>query len=108
MSRNTRAVWSAVLGLLSALTLPVAVFATRYSSGYELLQAGFAIPLAIGLGVAAVILARRARTFDDVRLGKAGGRRRGRIGWLLGVLGICLAASAAIALLVYQLLVAVE
>lgn len=103
MTRSTRAVWAGVLGLLSALTMPVAIFVTRYSSGYELLQAGFAIPVALAFGIAAVALARRARDLD---LG--GSRTRGRAGRWLGVLGICMAASATIAVAVYELLVSVE
>jgi hypothetical protein len=106
--RNTRAAWSAVLGLLAALTMPVAVFGTRYSSSYELLQAGFAIPLAAGLGIAAVVLARKARRVEQVTLGRAGGGKSGRIGRLLGILGICMAASAAIAVAVYEVLKAIE
>jgi hypothetical protein len=105
---NARAAWSAVLGLLSALTMPVAIVATRYSGSYELLHAGFAIPLAAGLGIAAIVLARRARAYAQATLGRAGGARRGRLGRLLGTLGICMAASAAISVTVYELLVAVE
>jgi hypothetical protein len=105
---NARAAWSAVLGLLSALTMPVAIVATRYSGSYELLHAGFAIPLAAGLGIAAIVLARRARAYAQATLGRAGGARRGRLGRLLGILGICMAASAAISVTVYELLVAVE
>jgi ABC-type Fe3+ transport system permease subunit len=106
--RNTRAVWAAVLGVLSALTMPVAIFATRYSKSYELIQAGFAIPIALALGIAAVVLARKARAYDQATLGKAGGGKRGRVGRWLGVLGICMAASATIAVIVYEVLVSVE
>jgi ABC-type Fe3+ transport system permease subunit len=106
--RNTRAIWAAVLGALSALTMPVAIFGTRYSNRYELLQAGFAIPLALALGIAAILLARRAREFDRATLGKAGGTKRGRAGKWLGTLGICMAASATIAVAVYGVLVSVE
>jgi hypothetical protein len=101
---NARAAWSAVLGLLAALTMPLAILGTRYSSSYELLQSGFAIPLAAGLGIAAVILARKARTVEQITLGRAGGAKRGRLGRLLGILGICMAASATIALAVYEVL----
>jgi hypothetical protein len=106
--RNARAAWSVVLGLLSALTMPTAIVATRYSGSYELLHAGFAIPLAAALGIAAVILARKARTYEQATLGRAGGGRAGRVGRLLGILGLCMAASATIAVAVYEVLVAVE
>lgn len=108
MRRNARAAWSAVLGLLAALTMPLAILGTRYSSSYELLQAGLAIPLAAALGIAAVVLARKARRVEQVTLGRAGGARSGRVGRLLGILGICMAASALIAVAVYEVLKAIE
>ena len=108
MRRNARAAWSAVLGLLSALTMPAAIVATRYSGSYDLLHAGFAIPLAAGLGIAAVVLARKSRAYEQATLGRAGGGKWGRVGRLLGILGICMAASAAIAVAVYEVLIAVE
>ncbi len=108
MRRNGRAAWSAFLGVLASLILPVAVYGTRYSSSYSLLDAGFAIPFAVVLGLAAILLSRRARELERLTLRSADGAKAGRIGRLLGILGLCLAASATIALAVYQLLVAVE
>ena len=108
MRRNARATWSVVLGLLSALTLPVAIVGTRYSGSYELLHAGFAIPIAAVFGIFALALARRARGLDRATLGRAGGGRSARIGRLLGILGLCMAASASIALAVYAVLHAIE
>jgi hypothetical protein len=108
VTRNARAAWSAVLGLLSALTMPLAILGTRYSSSYELLHAGFAIPLAAALGIVAIVLARKARTIEQVTLGRAGGAKRGRIGRILGTLGLCMAASATIAVAVYGVLVWLE
>ena len=97
-----------MLGLLASLTMPVAIAATRYSRSYELLHAGFAIPLALVLGIFAVVLARRARALDRASLGRAGGGRAARIGRLLGILGVCMAASASIALAVYAVLHGIE
>ena len=97
-----------MLGALATLTMPVAIAGTRYSGSYELLHAGFAIPVAAVLGIFAVVLARRARVLDRVTLGRAGGGRAARLGRLLGILGICMAASAAIALAVYGVLHAIE
>jgi len=105
MKGSSRAKWSFVLGALAALTMPVAIFATRYSASYDLLQSGFAVPLAAGLGIAAIIMARQARVLDQVRLGVASRTKAARLGRMLGILGICLAASAAIALVVYGALV---
>ena len=104
---SRRAAWSAVLGVLATLTLPVAIFATRYSDSYDLLHAGFAIPIAAAFGIAAIILARRARVVARASLGRVGGAKAARIGRLLGILGLCMAASATIALAVYGVLVAV-
>lgn len=103
-SGNARAVAAVVVGLLSAATMPVAILASRYSESYELLHAGFAIPVAVLLGGLAIGLARGALRHDDMRLGRAGGRRAARLGRALGVLGVALAATALVALAVYGLL----
>jgi hypothetical protein len=103
-SGNARAVAAVVVGLLAAATMPVAILATRYSESYDLLHAGFAIPVAIVLGGLAIVLGRRALRHDDLRLGRAGGRGAARVGRALGVLGIALAATCLVALAVYGLL----
>ena len=103
-SGNGRAVGAVAVGLLSAATMPIAILATRYSGSYELLHAGFAIPVAVVLGMLALWLARDALRHDDARLGRAGGRGAARLGRALGVLGIALAATGVVALAVYGLL----
>lgn len=95
---------SIVLGLLATATLPAAVFATRYSGSYDLLHAGFAIPVALVLGVAAVLAARRARRRDALSLRGEPRVRGAGLGWALGVAGISLAAAASVALAVYGVL----
>jgi hypothetical protein len=101
---NARAIAAVVVGLLSSATMPVAVLATRYSDSYDLLHASAAIPVALLLGVTAIVLARGALRHDAVRLGRAGGRRTARIGRALGVLGLALASTCLVALAVYGLL----
>ena len=101
---NGRAIAAVGLGLLSAATMPVAILATRYSGSYDLLHAGFAIPVAVVLGFVALRLARGALRHDDVRLGRAGGRGLATVGRALAVLGISLAATGLVALVVYGLL----
>ncbi|HET7515839.1 MAG TPA: hypothetical protein VFJ60_13625 [Gaiella sp.] len=101
---NGRAVAAAVLGVLATATMPLAILATRYSGSYELLHAGVAIPVAVVLGAGAIGLARGALRVDDMRLGRAGGRRTARLGRALGVLGISLGATCAVALAVYGIL----
>lgn len=108
MTGNTRAAWSVVFGTVATLILPVAIFATRYSDSYDLLHAGFAIPIAAVFGAVAVNLARQAREFARATLGRAGGATAARSGRLLGILGLSVAASATIALLVYWVLLAVS
>ena len=86
------------------MTLPLAVYLTRFIDSYDLLHAGFVIPLAAGLGLVAVALARRARRRAAVSLS---GDTRGRLiiaGRVLGMIGLCIAASAIVALGVYGLL----
>jgi hypothetical protein len=103
-SGNGRATVSLVVGLAATATMPLAILATRYSGSYELLHAGVAIPVAVLLGAFAIGLAGGALRLDEVRLGRAGGRRTARLGRALGVLGISLAATCAVALAVYGIL----
>jgi hypothetical protein len=92
-------------GLGSVLSLPVAVYLTRFSDSYELLHAGLAIPLGAALGLLALGLARRARRRSAVSLTAAQSDERVvRLGRVLGVVGLCLAASGLVALGVYGLL----
>ena len=95
---------SVVAGIASVATLPLAVYLTRFSDTYELLHAGFAIPLGAALGLLALALSRRARRQSQPIL--AGRRRRtgARLGHFLGIVGLCLAASGVVALVVYGLL----
>jgi hypothetical protein len=100
------AAWGSVAaGLGSVLTLPVAVYATRFSESYDLLHAGFAIPIGIALGLLALFLSRRTRRRASVSLAASTrGGGTARAGQILGVAGLCLAASGLVALGVYALL----
>ena len=102
---SAKARWSVVLGVLAVATMPVAVALTRYSGSYELLHAGFAIPLGFALGAAAIFSARRARALDDATLGRSGSRKVASAGRFLGITGICIASSALIAVAVYGVLI---
>jgi hypothetical protein len=101
---NARAGWSVVVGVLSIVSVPLAVAATRWSDRYELLHAGLAIPVGLVLGVGAVLLARRARARHERTLGRAGGLRAAAWGRALGIAGIAIASAGLIALGVYGLL----
>jgi hypothetical protein len=95
--RGSAAAWGSFLtGLASVATLPIAIYLTRFGESYELLHAGFAIPIAAGLGFVALALARRARFRSALTLG---GERRvnlARVGRVLGVIGLCMAAAGVI------------
>ncbi|CAN5784968.1 hypothetical protein BH20ACT14_BH20ACT14_06330 [soil metagenome] len=99
------AAWgSLVSGAASVAALPVAVYLTRFSERYELLHAGFAIPLAAILGVAAITLARRARRRNALLLDRDSSSGLARAGGVLGIVGVCMALAALVALGVYALL----
>jgi hypothetical protein len=97
--------WGSLLaGLASVATLPVAIYLTRFSDTYELLHAGFAIPVGAALGLLALSLARRSRRRSALRLGRDDRAWVVRSGRALGLLGLGLAAAGLVALGVYGLL----
>jgi hypothetical protein len=84
--------------------LPVSVYASRFSDRYALIDAGFLIPVAVLLAVVALGLARRTRRRAAVSLAGGGGDGLAEAGRILGIVGLCIAASALVALGVYGLL----
>ena len=102
--RNAAA-WASLLLALAALAVPVAAFAAaRRFDQVSLLQATGATCAAGVLGLGAILLARRARRNVVRTLGRLGGEGTARAGRLLGLLSVCLALTAGIALGVYALL----
>jgi len=99
---------SVLLGLLSLATVPAAIAATRFSRTYELLDAAYAIPLGAALGIAALVLARRARRRARRSVAEARGAGAARVGRVLGLTGFLLAVTAAMAVGVYAILAAVD
>jgi hypothetical protein len=59
---------------------------------------------ALQLGLAAIVLARRARRNITRSLGRGSGRGAARAGRLLGLLALCIGCTAALALGFYALL----
>jgi hypothetical protein len=103
-SRGSGAAWaSLVAGVASVLTLPVAIYVTRYVESYDLIDAAYAIPVGAFLGVAGIAFARRARRESSIRLGGAPDGLA-RAGHVLGVAGICIALAGVVSLAVYGLL----
>jgi hypothetical protein len=103
-SETGSARWALVAGLASVATLPVAVYLTRFSDAYELLHAGFAIPLGLAFGLVALSLARRAERRAALTLAPRGRDRVVLAARVLGALGICIALAGLVALGVYALL----
>ncbi len=104
MRSGGRAAWGSVLaGVVSVAALPLAVYLTRFSDSYDLLHTAFLIPVAAAFGLVAIVLARTERRRSSVSLAVDGGRV-GLAGRVLGIVGLCMAASALVALGVYGLL----
>ncbi len=103
--QNPRAVASVLVGILGILMVPLGVVLAQETLMVTLLTSGSgSIPAGAILGVYAVILARRGREEASRRVVRGTGRRIARIGRLLGIVSICLAASAALAVGFYGLL----
>ncbi len=101
--RNPSATGAVVTGLLSIVTVPVAIAVTHFA-GVDVLQAGWAIPLGLALGIAALRLASGARQRTERTIGRVGGARAARGGRLLGGLGVYIGLTAALAIGIYELL----
>jgi hypothetical protein len=99
------AAWGSVVsGIASVVSLPLAIYLTRFLAAYELRDAAYGIPVAGGLGILAVVLARKARRLSGLRLGGEQGSGVARLGRALGVVGICMASAGLVALAVFGLL----
>jgi hypothetical protein len=103
-ARNHAARGSVLLGVL-ALVVPLAAYAAaRQLDRVSLVQATVATCASVILGGTAVLLARKGMRTIERTIGRAGGAGSARVGRLLGMLGICVGLTAAVALGVYGLL----
>jgi hypothetical protein len=92
-----------VLGVLALAVIPVAAAVTGSRTDLRLVHAGFAVPVAAVLAIAAILVSRRARRRLDRTLGRAGGAAAARAGQILGWLAFYVALIGAISLGVYAL-----
>ena len=92
-----------MLGLLAIAAIPLAAAITGTREDLRLVHAGFAVPLAAGLAIAGILVARRARRRLERTLGRAGGAKTARAGQILGWLGFYVALIASITVGVYAL-----
>ena len=101
---NPRAAWSVVCGALAVAAVPAGVLLARETRAVTLLNSSGSVVVAVLLGFSAIVLARRAREHVEITLGRAGGERAARLGRALGILGLLVGVTAALALGFYGLL----
>ena len=87
-----------VVGLAAVAALPAAIAVAETQDDIELIEAAVGIPVAAVAGIAAIMLARRARRRVQLTLGRARGDGAARIGRALGVIGVCLALTGLLAI----------
>ena len=107
-SSNHRASLAFLLGLAAVAAVPAGVVLSQQTSDLTLVDAAWAIPVAFGCGIAALLFVRGARGRIRRTLERAGGRGRIRAALFLAVAGISVALSAAIAVGFYELLLRLE
>ena len=95
---NPRAWWSLVCGIASIAAIPAGTLLARESQRVTLVDSSGSVLIAALLGWAAIVLARRARDRVQITLGRAGGSGVARAGRILGIVGLLVAGTAALAL----------
>jgi hypothetical protein len=93
-----------VCGLLSLAAVPAGIVLARETRVVTLVNSSGSIVVASLLGFSAIVLARRAGEQVQITLGNAGGVGAARVGRALGILGLLVGATAALALGFYGLL----
>jgi hypothetical protein len=95
---NPRAWWSLACGLLSLAAIPIGIVLARELEQVTLVDSSGSVLAGALRGWIAIVLARRARERIQITLGRAGGGGAARVGRLLGILGLLVAGTAALAL----------
>jgi hypothetical protein len=105
---NVRASVALVAGVCGLLAVPAAIVFSRRTHEIVLLDAAWAIPVAMACSVIALLFARGAQGRIRETLERAGGGTRLRWGRRLAVAGIAIALAASIAVGFYELLLRLE
>jgi hypothetical protein len=95
---NPRAWWSLACGILSLAAIPAGIVLARELVQVTLVDSSGSVLVGALLGWAAIVLARRARERIQITLGRAGGGGVAAAGRFLGILGLLVAGTAALAL----------
>ena len=105
---NARAWLAFLFGLVAAAAIPAAIELTRKISGWELLDAVWAIPVSAVAATLSLLFARGARGAIARTLQPVGGEGCIRLGRVFAIAGICVTLSASIAVGLYELLLRLE
>jgi hypothetical protein len=105
---NWRAWASIAVGLFAAAAVPAAIAVTERQQSLQLIDAAAAIPIAIVAALAAMVLGTRARRRSEFTLGRIGGAGAGTAGRWLGIVGLYIGITAALAVGFYGLLTLFE
>jgi hypothetical protein len=84
--------------------LPVAIAVSQGLKTFRLLDAWAAIPVAVVLGILAIVLARGARARSAWSVAPPAGAGAARLGRWLGILGVYLGVTGILTLVCYELL----
>ncbi len=94
--------------MFAAGCVPGAIVLTQRLQSLRLVDAAAAIPLAIVAAMSAIALGTRARRRSEFTLGRVGGATAGTVGRWLGIVGLYIAVTAALAVGFYGLLTLFE
>jgi hypothetical protein len=103
-ARNPRALASLIVGLAGIAVVPLAIASSRFFDEITLVRSCASAALAGALGVSAIVLARRGRETAQRTLGRSGGEAVARVGRILGMMAIWIAATTGLAVAFYGLL----
>lgn len=92
-----------LLGVLSVACVPAGIAVAHYTA-VKLIEAAYAVPPGVVLGVLSILVARAARRRSERTIGRVGGLGAARTGTFLGGLGIYVALAGALSVGVYELL----